>query len=162
MMQQQQGNNRINFPFIGGTGGYFGQQFDPQLTINMFTANLGENLPAALISIPGSKTIYTRPAKNNVRGLFAAGDKLIGVFDEEVVLFDSSFAPLSLGSLTTSVGPVNFCANNAQQVMLVDGVKGWVINLTTEVMDEITDAAFVAIDGPLDCDYLDGHFLFQI
>lgn len=157
MMQQPPRMQRMPFPFIGPTGGYFGQQFDPQQTINMMTVSLGENIPPALVSIAGTKTIYTKDSGNSTRGLFATGNKLIGVFEDEVVLFDENLVPLTLGALNTSAGIVNFAANNAGQVMLVDGVDGWVVNLSAETLTQITNAAFTAINNPVDCDYLDGH-----
>lgn len=152
---------RVALPLFGSSGGYFGQQFDPQRTVNMFHAKVPNTEMQAYITIPGTETIYTQLAGDNTRLLFNAEDNLFAVFSTELVNFNSAFTPVSVGNFNTSSGHIGSAANNVQQIMFVDNVDGWVYDFSTmtPTFTQITDAGFTAYNGPVDVDFFAGRMI---
>lgn len=149
---------RTALPLAGGTGGYIGQQLDPAQTINLYNAAIPGIDEPALVAIPGSQTVFTNPNGENTRGIFETGNLLFAVFSNEVVVYTNDLNTFDTFTINTSSGPVNFAANNNKQVMLVDGVDGWVYDFgSTPTFTQITDTVFTSFNNPLDIDYLYGH-----
>jgi len=152
---------RVELPLVGGTGGYFGQQFDPERTVNLFVAYAPGTNYKALITIPGAETIYTNTQGENTRALFENTDNLFAIFGNELVSFDNALNPLSVGTINTSIGTVRIADNNSQQIMFVDNVDGWVYDFSTvtPTFTQITDTGFTSYNAPRDVDFLDGHMI---
>jgi len=151
---------KTNIPFIGGAGGYFGQQLDPQKTINMFVGEVNGAGQKALITIPGSRLLHTEEGKNNTRALFENTDNLFAVFGDTLINFDNALTPVTVGTFNTSAGYVGVQANNSQQIVFVDNVEGWVYDFSsTPTWTQISDTDFTSLNGPIDVDFLDGFII---
>lgn len=150
----------ISFPLTGTEGGYFGQQFDPQQTVNLFLGKAPGTNYSAYITIPGSEEVYTHGSGDNTRALFNNFDNLFGIFGTNVTIFNSGLIPTSVGNLMTSAGYVGIQSNNSKQILFVDNVDGWVYDYSgAPTFTQISAAAFTDLNGPLDVDYLDGHMI---
>lgn len=149
---------KISIPLAGATGGYIGQQLDPARTINMYVAEVPGQPTAALIAFPGTQTVVTNPSGTITRNLFQTGKFLFAVYSNQVVIYDTSLSTSVSFTINTTDGVANFTANNNHQVMLVDGVDGWVFDISsTPTVTQITDSFFTSFSNPLDVAYLNGH-----
>lgn len=92
----------------------------------------------------------------SVRGLFEHKGVLYAVADDTVYSVDSSGTESSLGTIGTTAGHVNMTASN-DQLIIVDGSKGYTYTISTTTFAEITDGDFPA--SPDDVTYMDGYFI---
>jgi hypothetical protein len=92
-----------------------------------------------------------------VRYMGVFNSKWYAVVGENVYLISSLLAPTLLGSINTDIGPVFMTVNNAGQVILVDGVDGWIYDPGTGDFLEITTSDFPG--KPLGVVYQDDYFL---
>lgn len=159
MSQNPQKPGRVSLPLAGPTGGYLGQQLDPAKTVNMYSAQIAGQQDPALIMFPGTQTVFTNPSGVNARNCFQTGTFLFVVYGDQLVVYDTSLLTSIAYTINTSVGVANFAANNKQQVVLVDGVDGWVFDFSgVPTFTQITDAFFTSFNNPVDVGYLNGHF----
>lgn len=149
---------RMEIPLFGHTGGYFGQQLDPEQTINLFAAQIDGTSTKAYITIPGSMPLYTPPSGENTRALYNNSDNLFAVFSNQVVRFDTSLSPLNLTpTLSTTEGLVRIEENNSRQIMFVDGLDGYIYDTAMATFTQIGDSDFTSLNNPIDVDFFDGH-----
>lgn len=104
---------------------------------------------------------------NGFRAQFVFKDKMYAVIGNQVVQITgrpgalqylpltnpSSSPPLVLGSSTGYVG----IDANTYQIIIVDGVKGWIYDTIAQTFKQITDSGFPST--PIDVCYLDGYFV---
>jgi hypothetical protein len=112
---------------------------------------------------PGLEELCTLTDCTEVRGLFSRGAYLyaVAVRGGESVFWriDSTGGFAEVGTITTSnSGPV-WIEENQTQILIVDGVSGWVFTPTTNHFVQITDAAF---PGASSCTAQDGYGLFTV
>lgn len=148
---QQPGSQR--FPFI--TDGIHGD-----VPINLYPASDSER-GVLLNPTPGLKSLCQLPGCSEVRGLYPLDGFLYAVArrGSESVLWriDTSGGYSELGTISTSSsGPV-WMVNNPTQLLIVDGVSGYIYTPSTGLFVQITDPDF---PGAAACAYQDGYGLF--
>lgn len=149
--------------FIGPSYTLQSVNVDCQRCINLYpemdeigTGNSGE--VASLVSTPGLTLLVALPT-SPVRGTFCdSTGQLWAVGGNTLYQLSSIWGAISCGTLLTSTGPVSFC-DNGLQVVLVDGPYGyfWTIK-TTNTFAQIVDESFL---GASQVCFLDSYFIFN-
>ncbi len=132
--------------FIGPSNTSRSVNADAQRTVNLYpemneigTGKEGE--VAALVGTPGLLNLATL-GTGPVRGLYRASTgNVFAVSGAGLYEVTVPTAPVLLGTGTTGLGPVGM-ADNGVHLVLVDGAKGYALNLETGVLVEITDPEF--------------------
>lgn len=143
------------FQIAGGFDEYPERVTGSQRTINMYVENNVGTQEFWLKSMAGFDEIVT--------AVSGTGRKIYSETDVTYVVIKDKFYSLSgsvlstLGTLTTLVGDVSFSHNNADQIIMVDGAKGWIWDTVATTFTEITAAGFPT--SPTFVLYLDGYFI---
>jgi hypothetical protein len=102
---------------------------------------------AVLVGVPGRHTAhaYSTP----IRGLLAAGDKLIGVQGLDMVIWDSSFSETSrfTNCFTLNDGLPAQMFGNGNQLMIVAGDQAYISNGGAPIAIRFQINGFVDVDG---------------
>jgi hypothetical protein len=114
--------------------------------------------PVTHYPTPGLTLVSTPPISAPCRGIYTATNgNRYDVVGQNVYAVSGGVYTL-LGSLTTGSGPVSM-VDNGFYAVIVDGTSvGYSINLTSNVMAQITDPAFY---GGSKVDFVDGYFIFN-
>ena len=130
---------------------------DSQRTLNCYIEmdNASPRAPMALYGTPGLVRKFTLPT-GPVQAGWKEGSYSWWVAGGTVYRVDSSFAIVVVGTITSSTGEVGICSNG-QQILIVDGFGGWIIQVGSSTMKQITSDGFPA--GVKRCAYQDGYFL---
>jgi len=105
-------------------------------------------------------TLLGTVAPTKWRGLYyATNGQLYGVCGNTVYAISSLWAFTSIGTITSSTGPVSM-VDNTTDIILVDGVynSGWTINLATNAFAQISQPGFY---GGNQVNYVDGYFVLN-
>ncbi len=149
--------------FIGGA--YLGRSkaIDSQECINLYPEieqQSSKNV-IALLGTPGlsSFSVVTPGAGTSGRGMFYSPStgRLIVVTGDTVAEISTTGTVTSRGTLGTSTGPVRYAENANNEVIIVDGTSGWILDLSTNVLTEISDPAFPAT--PTHVGFISGYFI---
>lgn len=117
----------------------------------------GKNV-AALIGTPGTRLLATLAGTGGVRACFTpTTGPMIAVRGSSVYSVTSAWSATLLGGIATSSGPISI-ADNGTSICFVDGANGYVIDMVTMVMTQISDPDFYGADR---VDYIDGYFIFN-
>ena len=122
---------------------------NPQTSVFPFT-----HYPTPGLSLMGSV------APLSWRGLYTATNgQLYGVCGDTVYAISSSWAFTSIGTITTSTGPVSM-VDNTTDIILVDGNygSGWTIHLAGNAFAPIIQPGFY---GGNQVNYVDGYFVLN-
>lgn len=147
----------MKIPFVGPTYQARSINADCQRAINCYLEmdNASPRAPVALYGTPGTilrATLGTAPVRGCIRqnnyGWWVAGSSVYRV--------DSSYAATLLGVMSTSSGEIGI-ASNGVQILIVDGVSGWIVEVATSVLSEIIDPDFPS--GVRRATYQDGFFI---
>lgn len=143
----------VMVPFIGPTNKSRSVNVSAERTVNYYRTNEGK-YGQALFARPGLKS-FTNTGAAEVRGMIVLGTALIVVVGGEVKSVDTGGSVTSLGNIPTSnSGPVGI-AVNPTQVLIVDGVDGY-------ICDGATVAVIADADFPNTCThaaYIDSFFI---
>jgi hypothetical protein len=127
-----------------------------QRSVNWYLAKvdgLGEDTELRLKQCDGLDLVYDFGVPT--RGVWDAEGRLFVVAGSTLYEWVSG-APVSRGTLATSVGHVSM-ADGQEQLCIVDGPNGYVLNLTTNVFAQILSAGWL---GSNHVEFLDGYFIF--
>lgn len=135
----------MRIPFVGPSSAVRSTNADAQRSLNCYLEmdNNTPRAPIALIGTPGYTLVGTL-GSGPIRGTIALGDYGCVVSGNTVyiVVYNGpGYTVTAVGTLTTSTGHVGM-AYDGQHVLIVDGVKGWLADLST--LTEITDVDFPA------------------
>ena len=144
--------------FVGPTYEMDAVSFDSQRCVNMYpiVSEVGTSKTVtALRSVPGYELFATlgggpiRGAKATSKGrsFVVSGDTLYEVFTDGT--------STSRGTLNTATVRVSI-AENGVDLMIVDGLNGYLFNFDTNILTEISDPDFPVCDTVT---YLDGYFI---
>lgn len=146
-------------PFIGETSEGKSTFVDYQKTVNFYleqsTAGRGK---WSLYSTPGH-TVFSIIGLGVMRGGIVFGDYLYTVSGNLLYRVTTTGGATLLGSISSSEGTVRF-AHNGTQIILVDGVKGYMyVPSTSTFTSDINavDADFP--NGATHVEFLDGYFV---
>lgn len=128
-----------------------------QRMVNMFLelSSKPDRSPMALYPTPGL-TLNISFGDTPVRGMHELGNFWYAVHRGTFWEINNAGVKTARGSITTTSGLISM-ADNGTQIMIVDGVAGWIYNISTLVFGQITD-----VDYPDDADtveYADAFFL---
>lgn len=148
-------------PFVGASYQERSRNLDAQSCINLFPV-LGESGTAkavrALYGTPGSRPLVSA-ASGTVRGLRAptnGGDGIV-VVGSTVYRLSPLFVLTSVGTIDTLATPVKI-DDNGLQAVIVTGPNGYQLDLSTNVLTQIGDAAFYGADN---VDFLNTYAIFN-
>lgn len=112
---------------------------------------------AMLVPTPGLRRLGTLPTAP-VRQLLVTRGLLYVVAGNRLyrVRLSPSFDATDLGTLTSTTGPVQM-ASNGQQVLIVDGIRGYLYDLAAQAFAPIADPDFPA--GVTSCAFVSGYFV---
>lgn len=114
---------------------------------------LGEDTELRLKQVDGLDLVHQFSAP--VRGIWDAEGRLFVVAGSTLYEWVSA-SMVSRGTLGTSTGYVSM-ADGQEQLCIVDGANGYVLNLTTNAFAQILSAGWL---GSNHVEHLDGYFLF--
>lgn len=144
-------------PFVGPTYTSDAQQWDAQRSIN-FYATLGESgqskTPTAMRQTPGTRD-YVAIGSGPIRGCIESQGRAFFVSGNELYEVFANKTSTLRGTLNSSVGPVDM-EENPTQIMITDGIDGYIFTKTTDAFAQITDPDF---PQPSDLTYQDGYFI---
>lgn len=153
----------MRFPgFIGPSYVLSSVNVDCQRSINLYPEvnDLGtgkEHETAFLESSPGLRLVVSLPG-GPIRAMWrASNDMIYAVAADRFYRINDDFTYVELGQLDTTNGPVSI-ADNGIQIVLVDGIKGYYLTISTSVFTVITSPDFYAADQ---VGFLDAYFLFN-
>ncbi len=139
----------MQFPLVGGSYRSRSLNLDAQRCINMFPV-IGESGSAkvvkALFGTPGKRLLVDLGGVFGCRGLHRpTSGNAIAVCGSTVYRVATDWTFTSVGTIDTADTPVSM-ADDGTRVIIVTGPKGYQMNLTTNVLTEITDPAFYGSD----------------
>jgi len=151
----------------GGSSFYLSPQFNPTLTLNMYTVR--DELSkwgSGLTAFPGSSLVNQNFINGYGRGQLAADstnvDDMYVVIGNTILQYNTVLTPNAIGSLNSTTGYVAI-DNNSHQFIFVDGVNGWLYDTgLSPSYQQITSANFpgnTSPANPIDVAYLDGRIL---
>jgi hypothetical protein len=144
----------MRIPFVGPSYQARSLRVDAQRAVNCYLEQdpAGTN-PLALYGTPGL-TLRATIGDGPHRGSITQGSYGYVVSGSNVYRLDSAYTATLLGVLDTSTGQVGM-ASNGTEVLIVDGVGGWLA--TESGLTEITDTDFP--NGVTSCGFIDGFFV---
>lgn len=148
---------RTKLPFVGPSYQARSLNADAQRTLNCYVEldSASPRAPIALYGTPGTVRRLTFPTAP-VRFGLREGAYTWWVAGNTVYRVDSAYQHLALGTITTYSGEVGM-VSNGEQILLVDGKRGWLIDVAASTLTLITDDAFP--NGVTRAAYQDGWFL---
>lgn len=135
--------------------------FDAQDTLNWYviTDPIGKK-PTALMGTPGLRNdLLIQTGTDLTRALFVYRGLMYGVCGSNFYSIAPNLTKTLLGSITTSTGFVRIVGNNSAngQLLIVDGQKGYLYDVTLGTFAQITKDGFPS--RPIDCAFFCGYFL---
>ena len=148
---------RAKVPFIGGSYQLRSLNADAQRAINCFTEldNGNPRSPVALYGTPGLRKLATFTGGTGCRAAFTENGSVWLVIGRSVVQMTSSYVLTTIGTILTTSGQVGI-ASNGTQLLIVDGTAGYIVNVLTSTLTNITDTDFPY--GVKRATYQDGYF----
>jgi hypothetical protein len=111
----------------------------------------------ALIATPGLLLLSTI-GDGSIRGQWWTSTGAYYVVSGDTVYkLDSGWNGTEIGTLDTGAGPVSM-ADNGTSLVIVDGIKGYVVTLSSDAFAEISDGDFLPADQVV---FQDGYFIFN-
>jgi len=147
---------RAKVPFVGPSYQARSLNADAQRTVNCYLEmdNASPRAPVALHGTPGMVLIETLPTAP-VRGCIQSGIFTWWVSGNTVYRVFAGVSLVTIGTIGTSTGQVSMASNGAQ-ILIVDGVGGWLVSTLPSSMVQITDPDFP--NGVKQATFQDGYF----
>lgn len=159
--------------FVGGSFAQKYTAFDPERTINWLpvaSTDAEKSISRlAFFSTPGLST-FSSPSGTNMRGLYTARThasltpgKCFTVIDRTLYQLSTSGTATSRGTLTNITNdttPVYFTCNAADELGIFHSSAGYVLNMTTNTLTQITDADYPSTVTSVD--FMDGFVFVSI
>lgn len=148
---------RQKLPFVGPAYQARSINADAQQAVNCYLEmdSASPRAPVALYGTPGTVRQLTLPA-GPVRAGIVAGGHAWWLAGNTVYRVDASNVVTAVGSIGTASGEVGISSNGAQ-ILIVDGVAGWIVTVATATIAKIVAEGFP--NGVTRCTYQDGYFL---
>lgn len=156
--------------FLGGTASGRSISADSQQTMNFYPEIRGDGAKGQVILIgtPGLKLYGTVTSNAGpCRGFFTSGgNRFFVAVGTEFIEIDNDGAKTVRGTLTTKIGYVTMAENvnlttNTTQIMVVDGVKGYIFELSDNTFTDISGVAS-SYEAGTHVIYKDGVFIQNI
>lgn len=144
----------MNITFVGPSYTVFDGRASRSRAVNLFLAPMENPSKAQFVMASAPGLIQRANAGSVVRGAINAGDRAFFVAGSTLYELDSAFGITSRGTLATSSGEVGM-AWGLTQLVIVDGPNGYVLRLSSNTFERITDEDW---PGSRTVDYLNGFF----
>lgn len=144
-------------PFVGQTYQMEAVSFDNQRSVNLYplVSETGDSKSVtALRSTPGLSQFATA-GDGGIRGAIVSDDRSFFVSGDTLFEVSKLGVSTSRGTLNTSTSIVSI-EENPTQIMIIDGLNGYIFNKITNVFAQITDVDFPT---PSDLTFQDGYFI---
>jgi hypothetical protein len=155
---------KISFPFIGETYQSRSKLIAADECCNMYPEieKTGKSV-VALIGRPGLKYLATYSGIGGNRGMYtSAGDKAFYIIGNKLLEFTSEGTVIDRGTLSTVNGQCSM-ADNGVQLIVVDGVYGYILTLSSNKFERITSDEFPGnvypTGGVSHVVFIDGYFI---
>lgn len=152
----------MEIPFVGGAYTGRSKNLNAQVCQNYYPVldKQGGKKVIALMGTPGLNTaVYASGLSYRVRGLLSdeKNGTLYIVIGDKIRRLDSAYSATNMtgDDLGTTTGKV-WMESNGTEIMIIDGVKGYIVTIATGVCAEITDGDFPT---PSSLTYQDGYFI---
>jgi hypothetical protein len=146
---------RTKLPLIGPAYRARSLNVSAQRAVNCYLEAGADGAPVALLGTPGTALKATLGSGPIRGGIFAGGYSWF-VSGNTVYRLSSEYASTNCGTIATSSGNVSLSANDTQ-ILIVDGVYGYIIDMATAVVAQINDPDFP--NGVTQSTYQDGFFI---
>jgi hypothetical protein len=148
---------RVKLPIVGPSYQARSLNADAQRTLNCYVEldNASPRAPAALYGTPGTVRQLTFPT-SPVRAAIKEGAYSWWVAGNTVYRVDGAYTVTALGTIATETGEIGI-ASNGGQLLIVDGVAGWLVDVANAALSRILDEEFP--NGVRRATYQDGFFL---
>jgi hypothetical protein len=148
---------RTRIPFVGPSYEARSSNVDAQRTLNCFTEfdNASPRAPVALYGTPGLRKV-AELGFGPIRGSIAENGLVWLVSGNTVYKMAAGYVVTTVGTIATSEGLVCL-ASNGSQLILLDGVAGYIVDMTLNTVAVISDVDFP--NGVKRCAYSDGYFI---
>lgn len=150
----------MRFDIVHGTGSGRAKIISPVDTINFYPEvedSEKSRFVKALIGCPGYRLAVTAYSKGECRALYCTStDRLFSIISNKFIEISTAEVATVRGTLNSSVSHC-VMADNGSQILVVDGTDGYIYNLSTNELSEITDENFPA--SPTHCIFTDGYFI---
>lgn len=153
----------MQFGFIGSTYQHSSVKFDTQRCINIYPEKSETGSSKSEWCLLGTaglqrKVIVTPNTGNGCRGAYTTNDgRSFWVFGDTLFELNTDFTITNRGTLLTGSEMVKM-SDNGTHLIVIDGLNGWKLVLSTNVLSQITDAGF---PQPISITELDGYFLIS-
>lgn len=156
----------MQIPFVGPTYNPSSLNIDAQRSINWYpeVSPVDAKTVMALLGTPGTE-LFCNTGVRPARGMYSFNGVMFVVVDNN--LYSISTAGVMsgiLGVLTTNTGRVVMKDNGltvlglgGNQLIIVDGVNGYIYNVITTTFSVIASPGFPA--NPISVDFIDGYFV---
>ena len=147
----------MKIPIVGPSYQMDSRRFDVQRTINLYplvSENENSKDIVALKKCPGT-SVYRTVGSGPIRGCISTSRGRAFVVSGFDLYEITATGSTNLGSLNTATSRVSI-AENGDQVMIVDGMDGWIFTQSTDTFAQITDGDFPNASVVV---YLDGYFI---
>jgi hypothetical protein len=151
----------MRIPLTGGAYAARSIIADAQRCVNLYPENNPQDAtaPTTHYPTPGLTLVSAPPVAGESRGIYVASNGTrFDVVGNVVYAVDSSGLYTSLGTLTTSAGPVSMADNGIDAVVVDGSTIGFTIALTGNQMTQITDPSFYGADVVM---FVDTYFVFN-
>jgi hypothetical protein len=118
----------------------------------------GDKYRVAVVGTPGLTLASTLPP-GTVRGWWAVGTTLYIVSGSSVYTYTTIGTLTRIGGISTSAGKISM-ADNGVQVIIVDGIAGYIITISGATLSTISDGNFP--NGAATVAFLNGRFFCEL
>lgn len=159
--------------FVGPT--YFGRSLDADASrcINFYpeqNAPMSKDI-ASLVGTPGLKPVanlgwFPFGVGSPIRGAHAFNDKIYLVVDNALLVLGKGVPAYTVGTLDTSSGKVSIANNGlsptgGNQLMIVDGPKGYIYNVSTNTFTTLSGGGWPSAGANTVC-FIGGYFIVSV
>lgn len=152
----------MKLPIVGPTYTLESRVYDAQRCVNLYPelSEVGTSKQVArLVGTPGLE-LFLSLGSDPIRGcITTAGGRSFWVCGNKISEIFGNGTRNEVGSLNTFAGRVSM-AENGFQLLIVDGVNGYILEFEDDTFGEIEDDAFP--NGATVCTFLDTYFIVNI
>lgn len=147
----------MKIPFVGSSYTARSLNVDAQRSVNCFVEmdNASPRAPLALYGTPGLRKLFTLPT-GGIQAAISDGGYLWVVAGGKVYKISPQYVVVDIGSINAVSGVVSL-ASNGIEILIVDGIGGYIINIASGTFTQINDEDFPG--GVRRCAYQDGYFI---
>lgn len=147
----------MRIPFVGPAYKLESVNQSAQRCVNLYVQQTenGGKTSSMLVRTPG-KVLRCDIGNDPVRQMLAFGDHYYVVSGYGVYAVNASHAATAIGYIGTRVGFVSMSCNGSQ-IIILDGVDGWIVDISAQTLTRITAADFPR--NATWARYYDGYFI---